>query len=228
MRVPGLIAILLASSACRAPEQQHGAVHKDGPPAENPAFRQGYTQAPPRGAPGFPPPIAPFLTPEEADRAARLEGNLSAADRRETEAALSEAIRRFDLERLSELAREGARSGRLAYRPVARFHRDYLVPNAEADADAQYKGRFVLLTGRVAPESMLDAADGFKVFEEDPYVRAPVLLETDFELTFVRCNLARPDLQALRDWQEVHILGKVVGKHRSDVILDECVVLPGT
>jgi hypothetical protein len=223
----GLIASLFALCACGAPDGNRSAIHKDGPAAQERAFRQGYTQAPPRGAPGFPPPIEPFLTPEEADRAASAETRLS-QEERGVSAVLTKVLERFDLEELRELALREARSGRLPYRTAIQLHRDYLFPNSEAEADARYKTRFVVLTGRVAPESMLDAADGFKVFEEEPYVRSPVLLETDFELTFVRCHLAKPNLQPLKDWQEVHVLGIVVGKQRSDVVLEECVVLRGT
>ncbi len=225
MSYRGIVAGLLALSACGPPDAARPEVYRHGPPAEERAFRQGYTQAPPRGAPGFPPPVDPFLTTEEIERAISAEENLSVYVRRDAQAALRQALRRFDLEGLRALALAEARAGRLPYRTAARLHRDYLFPSSEEEANARYQGRFVVLTGRVAPKSMLDTADTVKVFEEEPYVHELVLLETDFEFTFVRCHLAKPNLQPLRDWQEVHILGVVEGKQRSDVVIEECVVL---
>ena len=220
-----LVAGLLALSACGSPDAARPEVYRHGPPAEGRAFRQGYTQSPPRGAPGFPPSVEPFLTAEEIERASFAEEHLSVDDRRDVQAVLRQAFRRFDLEGLRALALAEARGGRLPYRTAARLHRDHLFPSSEEEANTRYQGRFVVLTGRVAPKSMLDAADGFKVFEEEPYVHEPLLLETDFEFTFVRCHLAEPNMQPLRDWQEVHILGVVKGKQRSDVAIEECVVL---
>jgi hypothetical protein len=52
-----------------------------------------------------------------------------------------------------------------------------------------------------------------------------VLLATDYELSFVRCHLARRELQKLRDWQEVHLLGILEGKLRGDLVLRRCVAL---
>jgi hypothetical protein len=72
---------------------------------------------------------------------------------------------------------------------------------------------------------MLDLPDGFKLFEQTPYAHEPVLLATDFELAFLRCHLARKELQKLLDWQEVHILGIVEGKLQGDLVLKRCVVL---
>jgi hypothetical protein len=82
-----------------------------------------------------------------------------------------------------------------------------------------------VLTGAVAPHNMVDLADGFKLVETTPYVHEPVLLATGYELSFVRCHLARRELQKLRDWQEVHLLGVVEGKLRGDLVLRRCVVL---
>ncbi len=225
MSYRGIVAGFLALSACGSPDADRPEVFQHGPPAEERAFRQGYTQAPPRGAPGFPPSIDAWLTTEEAEQASSAGENLSVDDRRDAQAVLSKALLRFDLEGLQALALVEARAGRLPYRTAARLHRDYLFPSSEEEANARYQGRFVVLTGRVAPKSMLDTADPFKVFEEEPYVHEPVLLETDFEFTFVRCHLAKPNMQLLRDWQEVHVLGVVEGKQRGDVVIEECVVI---
>jgi hypothetical protein len=113
----------------------------------------------------------------------------------------------------------------VSYRTAREPFREFLFPNDENAAAGRYAGRWVVLTGEVAPHNMVDLADGFKLVEQTPYVHEPVLLATDYELSFVRCHLARPELQKLRDWQEVHLLGILQGKLRGDLVLRRCVVL---
>jgi hypothetical protein len=130
-----------------------------------------------------------------------------------------------DLSTLRSLAADHARAGRVRYETAERFFREFLFPNDDNAAVERYRGRAVVLSGEVAPHNMVDLADGFKLIEQTPYVHEPVLLATEYELSFVRCHLARPELQKLRDWQEVHLLGVVEGKLRGDVVLRRCVVL---
>ena len=72
---------------------------------------------------------------------------------------------------------------------------------------------------------MKDFADGFKLIEQNPYVHDPLLLATDYELSFVECRLAQPRFQMLRDWQPIHFIAEVEGKNASDVMLGRCIVL---
>lgn len=126
---------------------------------------------------------------------------------------------------LREAAVELARRGQILHVNVARLYADYLFPSSEADADAKYKGKLAVFSGTVAPHNMKDFADGFKLIEQDPYVHDPLLLATDYELSFVECRLVRPEMQTLRDWQPIHFLARVHGKKASDVLLDDCIVL---
>lgn len=113
----------------------------------------------------------------------------------------------------------------MSYRTAEELFREFLFPNDEKAAEELYRGKVVILTGSVAPHNMVDLADGFKLVEQTPYVHEPVLLATDYELSFVRCHLARRELQKLRDWQEVHLLGILEGKLRGDLVLRRCVAL---
>lgn len=132
------------------------------------------------------------------------------------------------LERLRSRARELSLEGRVPHRTIAELYADYLFPNDVGEADRRYKGRWIVLSGTVAPHNMKDFADGFKLVETLPYVHEPLLLATDYELSFVECRLARADAQRLRDWEPIHFVANVVGKRQSDVSLDRCVVLPST
>ena len=127
--------------------------------------------------------------------------------------------------RIRSRATESAREGRLIYRTAEELFREFLFPNDEKRAEERYRGTLVLLTGAVAPHNMVDLADGFKLVERTPYVHEPVLLATEYELSFVRCHLARREIQKLRDWQDVHLLGEVQGKVRGDLVLRRCVAL---
>jgi hypothetical protein len=208
------------------------------PPSQSRTLKQGFTQRPPRDTPGLPPQVPPLL--DEAERAA-LEEKRDAAGETARQAAQAEIAalvssfesggaadasdRRAILDRLRAVAVDDAKRARIGYATAESLYRRYLFPNDPAAADQEYAGRFVLLEGVVAPHNMLDLADGFKLFEETPYVHDPVLLATEYELSFVRCHLAAAGVQKLRDWEDVHVLGLVEGKKRGDVVLRRCVVL---
>jgi hypothetical protein len=220
------------------------------PPSQSRTLKQGFTQRPPRDTPGLPPPIPPLL--DEGERVAldRKRGTIAAIDRERAQEEINALVSRFEqdsgdgageragewngaenrdalLDRLRSLAVSDAKEARIGYATAEALYRSYLFPNDVEAAEREYAGKFVLLEGVVAPHNMLDLADGFKLFEETPYVHDPVLLATDYELSFVRCHLAEAELQKLRDWEEVHILGVVEGKKRGDVVLRRCVVLRG-
>ena len=203
------------------------------PPGERRPLREGYTQRPPKDTPGLPPPVAPLLTDVER---AELEASTLAVSPEDRDSAQAELLALVDelertgddlglLERIRSKARERAREGRVSYRTAGELFREFLFPNDEKTAEERYRGKVVVLTGEVAPHNMVDLADGFKLVEQTPYVHEPVLLATDYELSFLRCHLARRELQKLRDWQEVHLLGVVEGKLRGDLVLRRCVVL---
>ncbi len=203
------------------------------PPGERQPLKEGFTQRPPKDTPGLPPPAAPLL--DEEERKALEAGSLRASpeERERAQADLLALVDEFEsteygsvlLARIRSKAKEVAREGRASYRTAEELFRDFLFPNDEEAVEARYRGQVVILTGAVAPHNMVDLADGFKLVEQTPYVHEPVLLATDYELSFVRCHLARRELQQLRDWEEVHLLGVVQGKVRGDIVLRRCIVL---
>jgi hypothetical protein len=197
---------------------------------------EGFTQRPPMDTPGLPPPAEPlFSETERAELEARALA-VSAEARAEAQSELQALVVDFEkhgderdlLARIRSRAAEHARQGRLSYRTAEALFREFLFPNDEKQAADRYSGRVVLLTGAVAPHNMVDLADGFKLVERTPYVHEPVLLATDYELSFVRCHLARRELQKLHDWQEVHLVGIVEGKLRGDLVLRRCIALPNS
>lgn len=205
------------------------------PSSESRTLKQGFTQRPPRDTPGLPPPIPPLLDDEERAALDGRRATVAAEDRERAQEEIGSLVARFEndaskdpgalLGRLRSVAVGYAKEGRIGYLTAEALYRRYLFPNDPHDADREYAGKYVLLEGVVAPHNMLDLADGFKLYEETPYVHDPVLLATEYELTFVRCHLAEAEIQKLRDWEEVHILGMVDGKRRGDVVLRGCVVL---
>jgi len=237
--MPILLVVLLFLAACGNVEDGSSAPPPSRlepsapPPEERQPLREGFTQRPPKDTPGLPPPAAPFLTDVERAQL-EVKGRLVSADVRdgaqaELLALLDEFERTGDgpglLDRIRSKARESAREGRVSYRTAEELFREFLFPNDEKAAEERYRGKVVILTAAVAPHNMVDLADGFKLVEQTPYVHEPVLLATDYELSFVRCHLARRELQKLRDWQEVHLLGILEGKLRGDLVLRRCVVL---
>lgn len=206
------------------------------PPEESRPFQQGFTQRPPPDFPGLPPPVEPLLDestlaalPDKADQA-------SPESRGHAQTAILTLL--DELERappedfpslVTRLRKESvarASEGALKYRTAESFYRDFLYPNDGEAVDAATRGKAVVLTGAVAPHSMLDVADGFKLYEQTPYVHEPVLLATEYEMSFLRCHLLRKELQKLRDWQELHVAGVFEGKSgRGDLVLRRCVVL---
>ncbi|HXV60994.1 MAG TPA: hypothetical protein VEK15_09900 [Vicinamibacteria bacterium] len=202
------------------------------PPDESRPIPQGFTHRPPRNAPGLPPPIAPFLSDSEREELASNEVVVSRDAQRRANDELSALIDAFEahateglVAELGERAREHARAGRLRHMSADELYRVFLFPNDPEQATAELRGLLVVLTALVAPHNMTDLADGFKLFEQTPYVHEPVLLATHQELAFVRCRLARPEEQKLRDWQEIHVIGFIEGKDRGDVVMDRCIVL---
>ena len=203
-----------------------------GKPAESNPLRQGFTQNPDPDTPGLPPPIPPFLSDAEREAALTLAAELSEADASEAQRELEALVEAFEratsselVDQLRETALGLAKRGRILHVGTDTLYADYLFPNPEADADARYKGKLVVFTGRIAPSNMKDFADGFKLIEQNPYVHDPLLLATDYELSFVECRLAQPRFQLLRDWQPIHFLAEVEGKKVSDVMLGRCIVL---
>jgi len=237
--MPILLVLLLLLAACgkvgeESSEPLESRLEPSAPAAgERRPLREGFTQRPEKDTPGLPPPAEPLFS--EVERA-ELEAKSHAVSPEERERALVELLALVDelertgdapglLDRIRSNASESAREGRVSYKTAEEFFREFLFPNDEKAADARYRGKVVVLTGAVAPHNMVDLADGFKLVEQTPYVHEPVLLATDYELSFVRCHLARRELQKLRDWQEVHILGIVEGKSRGDLVLRRCIVL---
>jgi hypothetical protein len=222
-----LLLLLLLSSACGRTEEKPARQIESHlepsapPPEERRPLKEGFTQRPPRDTPGLPPPIEPLVVGKPdaspAERARAQQELLSRLDA----LADSSAV----LPEIQSKARDGVRDGRLPYVRAEALFREFLFPNDEKAAEARYVGKLVVLTGSVAPHNMTDLADGFKLVEQTPYVQEPVLLATEYELSFVRCHLARPEMQPLRDWQDVHLVGVVEGKLRGDLVLKRCVVL---
>ena len=202
-------------------------------PGERRPLHEGFTQRPPKETPGLPPPTAPLLT--DVEREALEAGSLevSAEERERAQTELLALVDEFGsteegralLAGIRSKATEAAREGRVSYRAAEELFREFLFPNDEKAAEERYRGKVVVVTGAVAPHNMVDLADGFKLVEQTPYVHEPVLLATDYELSFVRCHLSRRELQKLRDWQEVHLVGVVEGKSRGDIVLRRCIVL---
>jgi len=236
--MPILLVLLALLAACdnvreESSEPVESRLEPSGPPpGERHPLREGFTKRPPKDTPGLPPPTAPLLT--EVERA-QLEDRtlaISAESRERAQADLLALVDELErsggepglLDRIRLKATESAREGRVSYRTAEELFREFLFPNDEKAVEERYLGKLVVLTGAVAPHNMVDLADGFKLVEQTPYVHEPVLLATDYELSFVRCHLARRD-QKLRDWQEVHLLGIVEGKLRGDLVLRRCIVL---
>jgi hypothetical protein len=237
MRVPFVLLLpLLAAcgSVGQDSERPESRIEPSAPPPdERRPLREGFTQRPPKDTPGLPPPAAPLFSDLER---AELEARALAVSAEARAGAQSELLALVDefekygderdlLARIRGRATESARQGRVSYRTAEALFREFLFPNDEKKAEARYSGQVVLLTGAVAPHNMVDLADGFKLVEQTPYVHEPVLLATGYELSFVRCHLARRELQRLRDWQEVHLLGIVEGKLRGDLVLRRCIAL---
>jgi hypothetical protein len=231
--MPILLALLLALAACEARNERRSAEPESRlapsapPPGERRPLREGFTQRPPRDTKGLPPPAEPLFTEAElAEMKARSE-QASPADVERAEGDLLELLEQFErtgnAPDLSTNAVERARKGWIRYRTAEAFFREFLFPNDENAAEERYRGKPVLLAGAVAPHNMVDLADGFKLVEQTPYVHEPVLLATEYELSFVRCHLARPEIQKLRDWQDVVLLGIVEGKLRGDLVVRRCV-----
>lgn len=245
MRGLAAVLVLAAVTSCgtdeiepeKSREAPESRLEPGGPqPEESRPFQQGFTQRPPPDFPGLPPPVEPLL--DELKRAALPEKALRASaesrGRAQTEilTLLDELERTAPEEFPSRVARmrkqavELVNEGALTYRTAESFYREFLYPNDADAADAANRGKAVVLTGAVAPHNMLDVADGFKLFETAPYVHEPVLLATEYEMSFLRCHLARKELQKLRDWQEIHLVGVFEGKMgRGDLVLRRCVVL---
>jgi hypothetical protein len=237
--MPILVVLLVILAACgdvpeESSEPPESRLERSGPPpGERHPLREGFTQRPPKDAPGLPAPTAPLLS--DAERAELGDKTLavSAEERDRAQADLLALVDELErtgdepglLERIRVRATESARQGRVSYRTAEELFREFLFPNDEKAAEERYRGKVVVLTGAVAPHNMVDLADGFKLVEQTAYVHEPVLLATEYELSFVRCHLARPELQKLRDWQEVHFLGVVEGKLRGDLVLRRCIVL---
>jgi hypothetical protein len=199
------------------------------PPGERHPLREGFTQRPPKDTPGLPPPAEPLVGDVERAELEARSLRISPEERNRAQADLLALVAEFEksgeASEIRSKAREAVREGQVTYRTAGELFHEFLFPNDERAAEERYRGRVVVLTGAVAPHNMVDLADGFKLVETTPYVHEPVLLATDYELSFVRCHLARRELQKLRDWQEVHLLGVVEGKLRGDLVLRRCVVL---
>jgi len=237
--MPILLVLLLLLAACgkvgeESSEPPESRLEPSAPPpGERRPLREGFTRRPEKDTPGLPPPAAPLLTDVERAQLEARRHLVSADVRDEAQAELLALVDEFErtgdapglLDRIRSKARESAREGRVSYRTAEELFREFLFPNDEKAAEQRYRGKVVILTGSVAPHNMVDLADGFKLVEQTPYVHEPVLLATDYELSFVRCHLARRELQKLRDWQEVHLLGILEGKLRGDLVLRRCVAL---
>jgi hypothetical protein len=234
IRVILLLGVALSGIGCNPPEETKPREPEvlTGKPAQSNPLRQGFTQNPDPDTPGLPPPIPPFLDDAERAAARMMSAEMTEADAIAAQRELEALVDVFEREPSSELVdqlRETAlglaRRGKILHVGTDTLYADYLFPSSEAEADARYQGRFVVFTGRIAPANMKDFADGFKLIEQNPYVHDPLLLSTDYELSFVECRLAQPRFQWLRDWQPIHFIAEVEGKKASDVMLGRCVVL---
>jgi hypothetical protein len=225
-----LLALLPACGRDGAKDDEHpppeSRIEPSAPlPEDSRPFPEGYTQRPPKNAPWLPPAPPPLVD-------AISEENPSGAARDAAQSEILALVAEFEREgslaivsRIREVVTVHVTGGNVSYRSGEAFYKEYIYPRDIDEADSAYRGRVVVLTGSVAPHNMLDLPDGFKLYEQTPYVHEPVLLATDFELAFIRCHLARKELQKLLDWQEVHIFGVVEGKLQSDLVLRRCVVL---
>lgn len=234
VRATLLLGAALSGVGCGRPEATKEAEPevRTGEPEESNPLRQGFTQNPDPDTPGLPPPIPPFLNDAERTAARMMTAEVTEADAIDAQRELEALVEAFEREPSAELVdqlRETvlalAKRGHIVHVSTDTLYADYLFPNSEAEADASYQGRFVVLTGRIAPANMKDFADGFKLIEQNPYVHDPLLLATDYELSFVECRLAQPRFQLLRDWQPIHFIAEVEGKNASDVMLGRCIVL---
>ena len=199
---------------------------------------KGFTQQPRPGTVGLPPPAPALLTDEEKEVARAKTANVSAEGTEEAQkmllSLLEELKRASDtasakeleglLERIRDRVIQQAREGRVSLLTAAALHKEYLHPNEKA-ADKKYKGKLVVLKGTVVPHNMADIEDPYKLFRTEPYAHEPVLLQTDYDLSYVHCQLAKPSLQKLVDWQEIHVVGIVEGKDAPDVVMRQCTVL---
>jgi hypothetical protein len=228
------MSVVLIFVGCNRPEETKPAEpeYRVGEPAESDPLRQGFTQNPDPDTPGLPPPIPPFLDDAERAAARMMIAEITEADAIEAQRELEALVEAFEREpssalvdQLRETALGLAKRGHILHVGTDTLYADYLFPNPEAEADASYQGKLVVLTGRIAPANMKDFADGFKLIEQNPYVHDPLLLATDYELSFVECRLAQPRFQLLRDWQPIHFIAEVEGKKASDVMLGRCIVL---
>ncbi len=227
--------LLLALAACGTSEEPSGGrpdsrLKPSGPPPEERRpLKEGFTQRPPRDTPGLPPPTKPLFTEIEVEELEARNAASAPADRERARTDLLRLMEEFeksgDASTVGSRAIESAKTGWIRYRTAEALFREFLFPNDEKTVAERYEGEVVLLLGAVAPHNMVDLADGFKLVEQTPYVHEPVLLATEYELSFVRCHLARPEIQKLRDWQEVHLLGIVEGKIRGDLVLRRCIVI---
>jgi hypothetical protein len=232
-----LILLFLASCGQESPGVDEGAPpsHLEPsapPPAERRPLREGFPQRPPKDTPGLPPPAEPLFTEAELAEMKAVHAGVSDAERDRAQAELLGLIEEYEetgsealVARIRSSAVAHARTGRVSYSTAEAFFAEFLFPRDVEAALSRYRGKAVLVSGSVAPHNMVDLADGFKLVEQTPYIHEPVLLATEYELSFVRCHLARKELQKLRDWQDVHLLAVVEEKFRGDLVLRRCVVL---
>lgn len=195
---------------------------------------KGFTQQPRPGTVGLPPPAPALLTDEEKEVARAKTANVSAEGTEEAQRMLLPLLDELDtasakeleglLERIRDRVIQQAREGRVSLLTATALHKEYLHPNEKA-ADKKYKGKLVVVKGTVVPHNIADIEDPYKLFRTDPYAHEPVLLQTDYDLSYVHCQLAKPSLQKLVDWQEIHVVGIVEGKDAPDVVMRQCTVL---
>lgn len=226
-----LLGWVLGSSGCgERPSGPQSALEepRQAEPERDP-IRQGFTREPPPEVLGFEPP-PPLLTQEEWE-AARAR-SATREEREQAQQELEAGLREFGdtgepgaIERIRDSATKHARAGRLIITSASDLYRDYAFPNDPAKADERYRNRVVVLAATVVPHNVSETTDIYKIFGREPYVQDPLLLQTPYDLTFVRCRLARPKLQKLADWQPIQIAGIVEGKSGTDVVLTQCVVL---
>jgi hypothetical protein len=195
---------------------------------------KGFTQQPRPGTVGLPPPAPALLTDEEKEVARAKTANVSAEGTEEAQRMLLPLLDELEtasakereglLERIRDRVIQQAREGRVSLLTAAALHKEYLHPNEKA-ADKKYKGKLVVVKGTVVPHNVADIEDPYKLFRTEPYAHEPLLLQTDYDLSYVHCQLAKPSLQKLVDWQEIHVVGIVEGKDAPDVVMRQCTVL---